>query len=70
MLNNTSEKLASIQTKIETINERLEAGRLYSISSSGSDSISVFERTRSMFRIAMERQSFYAHFFKVSAKIS
>ncbi|KAI6184618.1 hypothetical protein M3Y97_00615800 [Aphelenchoides bicaudatus] len=41
MLNNTTEKLAHIQNKIETINERLEAGRLYSISSCGSDSISL-----------------------------
>lgn len=65
MFNNTTEKLVSIQTKIDTINERLEAGRLYSISSS--DSVSVFERTRSLFRLAMERQSFYAHFFKLMA---
>ncbi|KAI6196503.1 hypothetical protein M3Y94_01117200 [Aphelenchoides besseyi] len=67
MLNDTSEKLASIQSKIETINERLETGRLYSISSCDSESISVFERTRSLFRLAMEKQSFYAHFFKLLA---
>ncbi|KAI6234033.1 hypothetical protein M3Y99_00836700 [Aphelenchoides fujianensis] len=66
-MNDTNEKLASIQTKIETINERLEAGRLYSISSCGSESISVFERTRSLFRLAMEKQSFYAHFIKLLA---
>ncbi|CAD5213498.1 unnamed protein product [Bursaphelenchus xylophilus] len=62
----TNEKLG--QMKLDAINDRLQGGRLYSVSTQScctNESISVFERTRMLFRFAMEKQSFYAHCFKL-----
>ncbi|CAD5209843.1 unnamed protein product [Bursaphelenchus okinawaensis] len=62
----TNDKMG--QMKLDAINDRLHGGRLYSVGSQScctSESISVFERTRRLFRFAMEKQSFYAHCFKL-----
>jgi hypothetical protein len=73
MMLNTGEKLASIQSKIQTIQERLEAGKAYahsgignSAASSCSDlSWSDLRTRRSFFVNTLEKQTFYAHCCKI-----